>query len=146
MKPVIYQIVARYFGNTNTTNQQDGTIEANGCGKFADITEIALQALEDLGVTHVWLTGCLRQATLTGYPDVELPSDDPDVVKGRAGSLFAVRDYFDVCPDYARHPANRLDEFVSLVDRIHRVGLCWFSVKWKIDALSLATRSIDGFG
>jgi len=123
MKPVIYQIVARYFGNTNTTNQQDGTIEANGCGKFADITEIALQALEDLGVTHVWLTGCLRQATLTGYPDVELPSDDPDVVKGRAGSLFAVRDYFDVCPDYARHPANRLDEFVSLVDRIHRVGL-----------------------
>ena len=48
MKPVIYQIVVRYFGNTNTTNQQDGTIEANGCGKFADITETALQALKDL--------------------------------------------------------------------------------------------------
>ena len=95
MKPVIYQIVVRYFGNTNTTNQQDGTIETNGCGKFADITETALQALKDLGVTHVWLTGCLRQATLTGYPEDGLPSDDPDVVKGRAGSLFAVRDYFD---------------------------------------------------
>jgi glycosidase len=123
MKPVIYQIVVRYFGNTNTTNQQDGTIETNGCGKFADITETALQALKDLGVTHVWLTGCLRQATLTGYPEVGLPSDDPDVVKGRAGSLFAVRDYFDVCPDYARHPVNRLDEFASLVQRVHRVGL-----------------------
>jgi glycosidase len=123
MKPVIYQIVVRYFGNTNTTNQQDGTIETNGCGKFADITETALQALKDLGVTHVWLTGCLRQATLTGYPEVGLPSDDPDVVKGRAGSLFAVRDYFDVCPDYARHPANRLEEFVSLVHRVHRAGL-----------------------
>src|SRR6516164_11423456 len=61
MKPVIYQIVVRYFGNTNTTNQQDGTIETNGCSKFADITETALQALKDLGVTHVWLTGCLRQ-------------------------------------------------------------------------------------
>ena len=117
MKPVIYQIVVRYFGNTNTTNQQDGTIETNGCGRFADIAETALQALKDLGVTHVWLTGCLRQATLTGYPEVGLPSDDPDVVKGRAGSLFAVRDYFDVCPDYARHPSNRLDEFASLVDR-----------------------------
>ena len=80
MKPVIYQIVVRYFGNTNTTNQQDGTIETNGCGKFADITETALQALKDLGVSHVWLTGCLRQATLTGYPEDELPSDDPDVV------------------------------------------------------------------
>ena len=115
--------MVRYFGNTITTNQQDGTIEANGCGKFADITETVLQALKDLGVTHVWLTGCLRQATLTGYPEVGLPSDDPDVVKGRAGSLFAVRDYFDVCPDYACHPANRLDEFASLVDRVHRAGL-----------------------
>jgi glycosidase len=123
MKPVIYQIVVRYFGNTNMTNQQGGTIEANGCGKFADITETALQALKDLGVTHVWLTGCLRQATLTGYPEVGLPSDNPDVVKGRAGSLFAVRDYFDVCPDYALHPANRLDEFASLVSRVHHVGL-----------------------
>src|SRR5215472_7414768 len=66
MKPVIYQIVVRYFGNTNTTSQQDGTIETNGCSRFADITETALQALKDLGVTHVWLTGCLRQATLTG--------------------------------------------------------------------------------
>jgi len=123
MKPIIYQIVVRYFGTTNTTNQRNGTIEVNGCGKFADITETALQALKDLGVTHVWLTGCLRQATLTGYPEVGLPSDDPDVVKGRAGSLFAVRDYFDVCPDYALHPANRLDEFASLVDRVHHVGL-----------------------
>jgi hypothetical protein len=63
MKLVIYQIVLRYFGNMKTTNRQDGTIEANGCGKFADITETALQALKDLGVTHAWLTGCLRQAT-----------------------------------------------------------------------------------
>jgi glycosidase len=123
MKPVIYQIVVRYFGNTNTTNQQDGTIEANGCGKFADITETALQALNDLGVTHVWLTGCLRQGTLTGYPELGLPPDDPDVVKGRAGSLYAVRDYFDVCPDYAQHPTNRLDEFTTLVGRVHRAGL-----------------------
>ena len=123
MKPVIYQIVVRYFGNTKTTNEQDGTIEANGCGKFADITETALQALKDLGVTHVWLTGCLRQATLTGYPELGLPSDDPDVVKGRAGSLYAVRDYFDVCPDYAQDPANRLPEFTTLVRRIHRAGL-----------------------
>jgi glycosidase len=123
MKPVIYQLVVRYFGNTKTVNQTDGTIGTNGCGKFADISDIALQALKAFGATHIWLTGCLRQATLTGYPEVGLPPDDPDVVKGRAGSLYAVRDYFDVSPDYARNPASRLDEFEALVGRIHDAGL-----------------------
>jgi glycosidase len=123
MKPVIYQAVIRYFGNTNTTNQQDGTIQTNGCGRFTDISDAALLAIKNLGATHVWLTGCLRQATLTAYPEFGLPADDPDVVKGRAGSPFAVRDYFDVCPDYAVDPANRLAEFEALVGRIHAAGL-----------------------
>src|SRR5262249_53364594 len=76
-----------------------------------------------LGVTHIWLTGCLRQATLTDYPDLDLPADDPDVVKGIAGSFYAIRDYFDVCPDYAVQPARRLAEFQALVERIHEVGM-----------------------
>ncbi|MBV8900715.1 MAG: alpha-amylase [Verrucomicrobia bacterium] len=123
MKPVIYQLVVRYFGNTTTVNQTDGTIATNGCGKFADINDTALQALKAFGATHIWLAGCLRQATLTGYPEIGLPPDDPDVVKGRAGSLYAVRDYFDVSPDYARNAASRLDEFAALVGRIHGTGL-----------------------
>lgn len=123
MKPVIYQLVVRLFGNTNTTNARNGTIDVNGCGKFDDITPRALRSLRDLGVTHVWLTGCLRQATLTGYPDLGLPADDPRVVKGVAGSFYAVRDYFDVCPDYAREPANRLAEFEALVQRVHDAGM-----------------------
>ncbi|MBV9999592.1 MAG: alpha-amylase [Verrucomicrobia bacterium] len=123
MKPVIYQLVVRYFGNTKTVNQTDGTIATNGCGMFADISDTALQALKAFGATHIWLAGCLRQATLTGYPEIGLPPDDPDVVKGRAGSLYAVRDYFDVSPDYARDPASRLDEFSALVGRIHDAGL-----------------------
>jgi glycosidase len=98
-KPVIYQLVVRYFGNTNATNQLNGTLAANGCGRFADITAVALTAIKALGATHVWLTGCLRQATLTDYSGHGMPADHPDVVKGIAGSLYAVRDYFDVCPD-----------------------------------------------
>jgi glycosidase len=123
LKPVIYQVVVRYFGNTNTTNQRDGTLETNGCGKFTDINEPALAGLKELGVTHVWLTGVLRQATLTAYPALGLPADAPDVVKGRAGSFFAVRDYFDVCPDYARDPAARMAEFEALVRRVRAAGL-----------------------
>jgi glycosidase len=122
-KPVIYQLVVRYFGNTNLTNQTDGRIDVNGCGKFADIDAVALKSLRDLGVTHVWLTGVLRQSTLTAYDDLGLPADNPTIVKGLAGSFYAVRDYFDVCPDYAVDPGNRIQEFEQLVGRIHEAGM-----------------------
>jgi glycosidase len=122
-KPVIYQLVVRYFGNTNTTNRPDGSIRVNGCGRFADVNEAALRALRGMGVTHVWLTGCLRQATLTDYSAIGLPPDDPDVVKGIAGSFYAVKDCFDVSPDYARDPASRLAEFDDLVARVHGAGM-----------------------
>lgn len=123
VKPVIYQLVVRYFGNTNTTNQRDGTLAVNGCGRFTDVNEAALASLRSLGVTHVWLAGCLRQATLTAYPNLGLPADDPDVVKGIAGSFYAVRDYFDVCPDYAHEPEQRMAEFEALVARVHEAGM-----------------------
>ena len=122
-RPIIYQLVVRHFGNTNTTNQRDGTLAVNGCGKFGDISDKALAELRKLGATHVWLTGCLRQATLTDYSAIGLPADDPDVVKGIAGSFYAIRDYFDVCPDYARDPAHRLAEFEALVGRVHAAGM-----------------------
>jgi len=123
MRPVIYQLVVRYFGNTNLSNQTNGDIRTNGSGKFADINDAALRELRLLGATHLWLTGVLRQATLTDYAVIGLPADDPDVVKGVAGSFYAVRDYYDVCPDYAVDPSSRMQEFEALVRRIHANGL-----------------------
>ncbi len=123
MKPVIYQLVVRYFGNTRGANVVDGDIHENGCGKFADINDKALAELGRLGVTHVWLTGVLRQATLTDYSSIGLPADPPDIIKGRAGSFYAVRDCVDVCPDYAVQPERRMAEFEALVRRIHAAGL-----------------------
>lgn len=123
LKPVVYQLVVRYFGNINATNRNDGPLAINGCGRFEDVSAAALLSLRDLGATHVWLTGCLRQATLTDYSAIGLPADDPDVVKGIAGSFYAVRDCFDVSPDYARDPAARLAEFDAMVARIHDAGL-----------------------
>jgi glycosidase len=119
MRPIIYQLVVRYFGNTNLTNHTNGNLRTNGSGKFADITDGALNELKHLGATHLWLTGVLRQATLTDYSGIGWPADDPDVVKGIAGSLYAVRDYYDVCPDYAVDPANRMQEFEALIGRVH---------------------------
>jgi glycosidase len=122
-KVVVYQLVVRTFSNTNETRKNDGTIEENGCGTFDDIDATCLRAIADLGVTHLWLTGVLRQATLTDYTHLGMPPDDGDVVKGRAGSFYAVRDYYDVCPDYARDPARRLEAFDALVRRIHHAGM-----------------------
>jgi len=113
-KIVIYQLLPRYFGNT---------LAINGCGRFADIDRAAVAALGQMGATHVWLTGCARQATLTAYPELGLAADDPDIVKGIAGSMYAVRDAFDVCPDYATNPAERIAEFKLLIERIHAAGL-----------------------
>ena len=119
-RPVIYQLMVRTFGNTNETRHTNGTLAQNGCGKFADITPAALDSIQQLGFTHLWLTGVLAQASGTAYPDH--PADDPDILKGIAGSPYAIRDYFDVCPDYALDPARRLEEFQSLLERCHRRG------------------------
>ena len=120
-RPVIYQLMVRTFGNANETRKINGTLAENGCGKFADINEVALNSLKQMGFTHIWLTGVLEQASGTAYPD--RPADDPDILKGIAGSPYAIKDYFDVCPDYAEDPANRREEFESLVRRCHALGL-----------------------
>ena len=119
-RPVIYQLLVRTFGNANETRTPHGSMEENGCGKFADINEAALKSLSEMGFTHLWLTGVLEQASGTDYPD--RPADDAALLKGKAGSPYAIRDYFDVCPDYAIHPQHRLEEFRDLVKRCHEHG------------------------
>ncbi|MEO5913679.1 MAG: alpha-amylase family glycosyl hydrolase [Luteolibacter sp.] len=120
-RPVIYQLMVRTFGNTNETRKTNGTLAENGCGKFNDINDAALTSLKTMGFTHVWLTGVLEQASGTAYPN--RPADAPDILKGIAGSPYAIKDYFDVCPDYAVDPDKRLEEFKSLLDRCKSHGL-----------------------
>lgn len=122
-KKVIYQVFTRLFGNTNTTNKPWGTLEENGVGKFDDFTDKALAEIKALGVTHIWYTGVPHHALVGDYADFGISHDHPAVVKGRAGSPYAVKDYFNVNPDLANDPANRLNEFKALVDRSHKAGL-----------------------
>jgi len=122
-KKVIYQVFTRLFGNENTTNKPWGTLEENGVGKFDDFTDKALLEIKDLGVTHIWYTGVLHHAMVTDYTKYGISNDDPDVIKGRAGSPYAVKDYYQVDPDLAIDPANRMKEFEQLIDRTHKNGL-----------------------
>lgn len=118
-KVVVYQLMTRLFGNQTKMNKPFGSIEENGSGKFNDITPKALQELKNLGITHVWYTGVLEHATMTDYTSYGIKKDDPDVVKGRAGSPYAIKDYYDVDPDLAVNIKARMQEFEALVERTH---------------------------
>lgn len=122
-KLIVYQIFTRLFGNLNTTNKFSGTIEENGCGKLNDITDTALKALKEFGISHVWYTGIIRHATLTDYASYGIPNDHPLIVKGIAGSPYAVKDYYDIDPDLAVDVSKRMQEFEELVVRTHQNGL-----------------------
>ena len=123
MKINVYQVFTRLFGNTNTSNKAWGTLEENGVGKFNDFSDEALEAIKDLGITHIWYTGVLHHAMVTDYSEIGIPGDDPDVVKGRAGSPYSVKDYYNVNPDLAVDPSKRLEEFEALIERTHAHGL-----------------------
>src|SRR5688572_21529373 len=122
-KMVVYQLLPRLFGNKKNANVFYGTRDENGVGKFNDINAVALKAIHEMGVTHVWYTGVMEHALLTDYTSYDIPLDDADVVKGRAGSPYAIKDYYDVNPDLAVSVTNRMKEFEALIGRTHAEGL-----------------------
>ena len=122
-KKVVYHVFTRLFGNKNTTNKPWGTLEENGVGKFDDFTELALKEIKDLGVTHIWFTGVPHHALVRDYTAIGIANDCYEVVKGRAGSPYAVKDYYNVNPDMAVEPKNRLQEFENLIVRTHEAGM-----------------------
>jgi glycosidase len=122
-KFAIYQVLPRLFGNYNTTRKPHGTIQENGCGKFNSFTPKALKEIKSLGITHVWYTGVIEHATKTDYSAFGIRPDHPAVVKGNAGSPYAIKDYYDVDPDLAEDVPNRMKEFEALVERTHKAGM-----------------------
>ena len=122
-KPIIYQILPRLFGNRDKPCTHNGTIEENGCGKFNDFTPAVLKKIKDMGFTHIWYTGVIRHATTTDYSKFKIPNQHPAVVKGKAGSAYAICDYYDVDPDLAVDPNNRMKEYEALLERTHQAGL-----------------------
>lgn len=115
LKPIIYQLLPRTFTNYNETRHHAGTLQENGCGTLNAITPRALRAIRDLGATHVWYTGIIRHATAQ--------YNTPTIVKGKAGSPYAITDYYDVHPDLCENKRRRMQEFTELVERTHKANL-----------------------
>lgn len=122
-KPIIYQLLPRLFTNTNNHCIPNGTYLQNGSGKMNDISDKVLSGIKELGVTHVWYTGLIEHATKTDYSAHGIRPDNPHVVKGEAGSPYAIKDYYDIDPDLAVDVDNRMAEFEALVARTHDAGL-----------------------
>ena len=122
-KLIIYQVFTRLFGNNNNHCINNGSITENGCGKMADFTAKALGEIKKLGTTHIWYTGIIEHATQTDYRRYNIRPDHPAIVKGKAGSPYAKKDYYDVDPDLAKDVPERMREFENLVQRTHRSGL-----------------------
>lgn len=123
MKPLIYQIFTRLYGNKKNANIPAGSIEENGCAKMNDITAKRLERIASMGFTHVWFTGLIEHATQTDYSANGIKADHPAVVKGRAGSPYAIKDYYDIDPDLAVNVKQRMKEFNALLKRTHQAGL-----------------------
>ncbi len=103
---LIYQLLPRLWGN----------------GRFSGIDQATLQYLKNtLGMDCLWLTGVIRHATYT--IDRGCTPSNSQIVKGNAGSPYAIKDYFDVNPYMADEPEKRMDEFRAVVDRVHAAGL-----------------------
>ena len=122
-KAVIYQVFTRLYGNKNTTRKENGTLFENGCGKMNDFTPSVLKKIRQMGVSHIWYTGIIRHATQSDYSAFGIPKNHPAVVKGRAGSHYAITDYYDIDPDLAEDISNRMKEFEALIERSHKAGL-----------------------
>ena len=120
---IIYQVFPRLFGNDNPSPVKNGSKATNGCGTMSDFTTKALEEIRGLGATYIWYTGIIMHATQTDYSQYGIKSDNPAVVKGKAGSPYAIRDYYDVDPDLATKVENRMQEFSNLIRRTHRAGL-----------------------
>lgn len=122
-KIIIYQIFTRLFGNRNNTCKCNGTVAENGCGKMSFFSEKILKQIKAKGVTHIWYTGVIRHASATDYSSFGIPTQHPAVVKGKAGSPYAITDYYDIDPDIADKVPDRMKEFEALIRRTHRCGL-----------------------
>ena len=122
-KIIIYQIFTRLYGNRRQARKANGTLEENGCGKLNDFTPAILKDLQKRGITHVWYTGVIRHASQTDYSAYGIPRQHPAVVKGKAGSPYAIADYYDIDPDLAVNVDKRMEEFEQLVSRTHKAGL-----------------------
>lgn len=119
---IIYSVLPRLWGNRHRRNLVvNGTLAQNGSGKMEHFDTSTLDYIRSLGCTHIWYVGLLEHATTTAFDGIA--PDPNEIVKGRAGSPYAIRDYYDIAPSLASDVSARMSEFEALVARTHDAGM-----------------------
>ena len=126
MRTILYSTLVRLWGNETPHDKlvPSGSLAQNGTGTLEAFDDAALEYLVSLGVTHLWPIGIIRHATQTPLHSwADCPDQNPDIVKGQAGSPYAITDYYDIHPTIVRNPKKRRETFRSFVERCHRHGV-----------------------
>lgn len=126
MRTILYSTLVRLWGNETPHDKlvPSGSLAQNGTGTLEAFDDAALEYLVSLGVTHLWPIGIIRHATQTPLHSwADCPDQNPDIVKGQAGSPYAITDYYDIHPTIVRNPKKRRETFRSFVARCHRHGV-----------------------
>ncbi len=122
-RPVIYQVFPRILTNSVENPTAWGDLARNGSGHLNDFTPRLLNSIKSLGVNTIWLTGVIEHATKSDFTSFGIEKDNPNVVKGEAGSPYAISDYYDVAPELAENVEERMKEFEACAKRIHEAGM-----------------------
>ena len=114
-------MLPRLWGNDKVRPRKNGELTENGTGRFSNIDNESLEYIKWLGCTHVWYTGVIRHSTQASTNGCT--ASHPQFVKGKAGSPYAICDYYDVNAYLADNPSERMNEFEELIKRTHENGL-----------------------
>lgn len=123
VRPVIYQLFPRLFANVNANLVPNGRLQANGSGKLNDINADVLNAISGMGITHIWYTGIIEHAHDADYTRYGIERHNHHIIKGRAGSPYAITDYYDIDPDLSVDVPRRMNEFEQLIERTAAAGM-----------------------
>ena len=86
-----------------------------------NVTEDRLLELKKLSVSAVWYTGVIAHGSKSEVDGIY--QGNKSIIKGEAGSPYAIRDYYDLAPELAEDIDNRFSEFDALIERTHNAGL-----------------------
>ena len=120
---LLYQLFLRNSGCLPAEQVPGGNWSQNRSGTLGDINDEFLSSIRDLGFNALWITGLLRHASQSDNPGWKGQQAHPSLVKGMAGSPYAIEDFFATCPDLHKNPEQPFEELDECLRRIHRFGM-----------------------
>lgn len=122
-KSLIYQLMVRHWGGQSYEPASLAIEKRRPIGSFEAIDDIAISYLKSLSIDTVWLTGVICHATRSQCSIGDETIGGDVVVKGDAGSPYAITDYYAIHPFLSHDESQAEAQFDALVSRLKAAGL-----------------------